>query len=117
SWVSVTRTFRTAITLVATLGMFAIGGRADACSCLQGSACPADFHGQIVFVATAHVQTIPAEQLIPRPAEEPIMTWHDDFSVSVNVTVVGREPFVDPARERTTLLVQRAVRGIVRRQY
>ena len=112
-----TRTFRTAITLVATLGMFAIGGRADACSCWQGSACPTDFRGQIVFVATAHVQTIPPEQVIPRRAEEPIMTWHDDFSVSVNLTVVGREPFVDPVRERTTLLVQRAVRGMVRQQY
>jgi len=45
------------------------------------------------------------------------MTWHDGVSVSVNVTVVGREPFVDPARERTTLLVPRAVRGKVRQQY
>jgi len=113
----VTRRFRTAITLVATLGMFAIGARADACSCWQGSACPTDFRGQLVFVATAHVQKMPPEQLIPRPAEEPIMTWHDDFSVSVNVTVVGREPFAGPAAERTILLVQRAVRGMVRQQY
>jgi len=115
--VSVTRTFRTAITLVATLGMFAIGERADACSCSQGSACPTDLRGQIVFVATAHVQTIPAEPVIPRPADEPILMWHDNFRVSVNVTVVGREPFVSPVRERTTLFVQQAVRGRVREQY
>jgi hypothetical protein len=113
----VTRTFRTAITLVATLGMFAIGGRADACSCVQRSACPTDFRGQIVFVATAHVQAIPPEQVIPKPAEEPILTWHDDFSVSIDVTVVGRIPSLDPVRERTTLLVERAVRGMVRQQY
>jgi hypothetical protein len=57
------------------------------------------------------------EPAILKPADEPIVTWHDDFRVSVNVTVVGRTPVVDPARERTTLLVQRAVRGMVQQQY
>jgi len=44
------------------------------------------------------------------------MTWHDDFRLSVNVTVVARAPG-EPVRERTTLLVQRGVRGQVRQQY
>ena len=117
SGVSVTRTLRAGITFVATLGMFAIGGRADACSCVQTSACPTDLRGQIVFVATAHVEPIPAKPVVPRPAEESILTWHDDFRVSVNVTVFGQQPLFDEGRERTTLLVQRAVRGLVGQQY
>jgi len=115
--VLVTRTIKAGITLVATLGTFAIGGRADACSCMQTSACPTDLRGQIVFVATAHVEPIPASPVIPKPAEESIVTWHDDFRVSVNVTVVGQAPSDDEVRERTTLLVQRAVRGMVGQQY
>jgi hypothetical protein len=95
--------------------MFAAGGRADACSCWQGSACPTNIREQIVFVAAAHVRTI-AEPLIPRPADKPIVTWHDDFRVGVDVTVIGQGP-VDPVPERTTLIVQRAVRGTVRQQY
>jgi len=117
----VIRPLRTAVTLVATLGMFVVGGRADACSCLQRSPCPTGLGGQIVFVATAHVQAIPPEPepVIPTRTEEGVVTWHDDFRVSVNVTVVGRRPSVDidRLRERTTFLVERAVRGVVRQQY
>src|SRR5262245_22429259 len=113
-----TRRFRIVFTFVATLAIFAVGGRADACSCLLRSACPTDLRGQIVFVATAHVETIAPEPLMPMPADDPIMTWHDDFHLSVDVTVVGRQPSIESsARERTTLRVQRAVRGPVRQQY
>src|SRR5262249_10529030 len=68
--------------------------------------------------ARAHVQAIaPPEPLISRPTEESIVTWHDDFTVSVDVSVVGRNPSFGWDRERTTLLVQKAVRGTVRQQY
>jgi len=103
------------MTLVATL--FVINGRADACSCSQRSACPTDLRGQIVFVATAHVRPISAEPVIPTPTEEAVVTWHEDGRLSVSLTVVGKSASVGSDRERTTLVVNRSIRGMVHQQY
>ncbi len=111
-----TRTLKAAMVFLATLGTLAIGGRADACSCARYSLCPTNLRGQIVFVATARVQQI-REPEPPTPTDESDLIWHDDFRVSVDVTVVGRARWPGPDRERTTLVVERAVRGTVRQQY
>ncbi len=109
-----TRALKAAMVFLTTLGTLAIGGQADACSCFTGTGCPTQFPSQIIFVATAHVQKHLGPD-IHTPTDESDLTWHDDFRVSVDVTVVGRKPGQD--RQRTTLIVERAVRGAVRPQY
>ena len=51
------------------------------------------------------------------PAEASVLTWREDLRLSVDLTVVAPAPVIELERERTTLVVERAVRGIVGPRY